>query len=134
MARGVLDERAQVLSAGFLRKVRTKSFRNRNWWRLSLAERALFKSAIRLAELRGYVANRRLTEALGCLVDQLLETASDRIVELGYERAQQMARNFTERGLSTWLAILMSNISNTDYIFCLGLGCINLSAAGVSPL
>jgi len=105
--------------------------RNGNWWRLSLAQRALYRSAITLAALRGRIVGRRLIEAVEGLISRLSETPAVRIMRLGCLRAEQMMQRFTEKGLIVWSTMLKGNLSNPDYIFCLGLDCINLRGAGV---
>jgi len=127
-----LDADARYVSAGLLRRIRTKSFRNGNWWRLSQAERALYKSAIGLAALRGYVANLKLVKLLRELAARLLETPSIKILRLGYARAEQMIQNFNKNGLEALTSILLNNLSNWDYIFCMGLVCLNMRDAGVA--
>jgi len=119
------------LSGGFLRQVRVRSMRNGNWWRLSPTERAFYKSAISLAALRGQVVGRKLVKALERLLSRLSETPAGRIMKLGCARAEQMMQNFAEKGLTLWSTMLKSNLSNEDYIFCLGLDCINMIGAGV---
>jgi len=52
-------------------------------------------------------------------------------MRLGCVRAEQMMQSFVEKGLTVWSTMLKSNLSNADYIFCLGLDCINMEAAGV---
>ena len=131
MSNEALDLGTAFLSAGYLRRVRTKSFRNHNWWRLSPVERAFYKSAMHLAELRNYVANRQLVEALRDLMTVLLETPSAKVMKLGIERAERMLLNLSRKGLTIWTSSLLGNIANADFIFCLGLGCINMIHAGV---
>jgi hypothetical protein len=127
----VLDIPERIISAGFLRRVRTKSFRNRNWWHLSQVERAFYKAAIGLAELRGYVANQGLVNALKQLIEILLETPAMQVMSLGFARAEQMIRNLSGKDKAVWVSILLRNLANSDFIFCLGLGCINARNAGV---
>ena len=131
MSSNALANETRALSAGFLRQVRTRSMRNGNWWRLSLAQRALYRSAITLAALRGRIVGRRLIEAVEGLISRLSETPAVRIMRLGCLRAEQMMQRFTEKGLIVWSTMLKGNLSNPDYIFCLGLDCINLRGAGV---
>jgi len=120
-----------VLTSGYLRRVRTKSFRNRNWWHLSPTERAFYKSAMHLAELRNYVANRQLVKALRSLITRLLETPSAKVMKLGIKRAEQMILDFSAKGLTIWSTLLLRNMGSADFLFCLGLDCINMSFAGV---
>ena len=126
-----LDANARYVSAGVLRNIRIKSFRNGNWWCLSRVERALYKSAISLASLRGYLTNRELVESLRKLAAKLLETPSVRIMRLGCARAEQMIRNVNKSGLTALGSIMLRNLSNADYIFCLGLDCLNMLDAGM---
>ena len=119
------------LTAGYLRSIRTKSLRNGNWWRLSHLERALFKSTIGLASLRGLICNHRLLKALTELIRRLLETPSDKIIKLGYARAEQLIMNLTEKGMTTWVSLVAGNLSNRDFVFCLGLCWMNAATAGV---
>lgn len=120
------------LSAGFLKYVKTKSFRNGNWWHLSHLERAFYRSTIALASLRGFVSNRKLVEALKELIGRLLATPSDRIMRAGCARAEQLLRHLTETGMTTWVSLVTRNLSNSDFIFCLGLDCLNARNAGVT--
>ena len=131
MAGVVFDIPERIVSAGFLRRVRTKSFRNCNWWHLSQAERAFYRAAIGLAELRGHVANEGLVNALKQLIEILLETPAMKVMSLGFARAEQMIRNLSGKDKAVWVSILLRNLANSDFIFCLGLGCINARNAGV---
>lgn len=81
--------------------------------------------------MRGCVVGRRLIEALEGLMSRLSETPAVRIMRLGCIRAEQMMQSFIEKGLIVWSTMLKSNLSNADYIFCLGLDCVNIRGAGV---
>ena len=128
--RGESDQ-ARTLSIESLRGTRIRSMRNGNWWRLSPTERALYKSAMSLAILRGHIVGRKLVEVLVDLMHRLSETPAVRVMRIGCARAEQMINNFTRKGLTVWAAYLRNNMSNSDFIFCLGLDCINMRAAGV---
>jgi len=131
MDRSVPVGECRDLSAGYLKYVKTKSFRNGNWWHLSHLERAFYKSTIGLASLRGFVSNRKLVEALKELIARLLETPSARMMKLGWSRAEQLIKNLHSNGLTAWTAIVIGNLANPDFIFCLGLDCLNMRGAGV---
>jgi hypothetical protein len=72
-----------------------------------------------------------LVEAVRELMARLLETPSARMMKLGWSRAEQLIKNLHSNGLTAWTAIVVGNLANPDFIFCLGLDWLNMRGAGV---
>jgi len=63
--------------------IRTKSYRNGNWRKLSFEEKVMYKAALALAKFRGKVVNLNLVQRIKSIVEKLLESPKVKLIRLG---------------------------------------------------
>ncbi|MBO3801980.1 MAG: hypothetical protein QW342_07025 [Thermoproteota archaeon] len=66
-----------------LLEIRKKSYRNGNWKKLSLEEKAMYKAALALAKLRGRIVNFNLVQRVKEIVEELLESPRVKLMRFG---------------------------------------------------
>jgi len=99
-----------------------RGFRNGNWRRLPLVDRALFRCALWVAKVRGRIVSLKLLVRVLGVVLRLLYTARMRIWTAGKVRAEELMRRFEDRGLFQWAPQVRGWLMDKEYVFHLGLG------------
>ena len=108
------------MSYGELRATLEKSYRNGNWRRLGFFERALYRAGLDLARLRGRIVNKRLLSLLRGIMGKMLRKFSDKALELGRMRAEELKRIFRRNGVFSWCPLVRRLLEEKDYILWLG--------------
>lgn len=98
-----------------------RGFRNGNWRRLPLVDRALFRCALWVAKVRGRIVSLKLLVRVLGVVLRLLDTPRMRIWRAGRERAEELIRRFEDRGLFQWAPQVRNWLTDRGYVFQLGL-------------
>ncbi len=124
-ARGLAQDFAlragDSLSLSWLDSVWRSAHRNRNWGRLDIAEKAMFKCALWVAKVRGKISNMRLMVHVLRIALKLLETRRNRILNAGRRRAVQMFVEYTKPGgVFSWAPCVRQWLSHPRYVRYLG--------------
>ena len=115
------DGRLDVGYSGLL-ALRKKSLRNRNWFRLSVEDRGLFRCAMWVARVQGSIVNLKLLVRVLGIVLRMLENASTCIWRIGKTRAEELERAFKEKGLFDWAPQMTDWLRDKHYVIYLGVG------------
>ena len=104
-----------------LSTLQRRGLRNGNWFRLSLAERALFRCAMWVAKIRGTIENFRLLVMVARIALKLLATLRSRISKAGIARAGELFRTYEENGVFEWAPEMRSWLKDPKAISYLGI-------------
>jgi hypothetical protein len=98
-----------------------KGFRNGNWRRLSLLDKAYFRVSICYAKARGKIVNSRVVDNLKSIMEKLTLTFYKKVFIGGLEKSQQLLLKFEEKGVFNWALEFKGWLKDPKYIFWLGL-------------
>ena len=98
-----------------------KGFRNDNWRRLSLFDKAYFRVSICYAKARGKIVNSRVLANLRSIIEKLILTFGKRVFMTGLEKSRELLLNFEEKEVFSWAPELRGWLKDPKYIFWLGL-------------
>jgi len=107
---------------------RCRAFRNGNWCKLELPERALFNATMALARIRGRIINRSLVDRIAGIVFRMLETISSTLLRRGIKKAAWLEGLYSRNGVFAWLPKMRSLLQDPGYLTWLGLSTINFEA------
>jgi hypothetical protein len=96
-------------------------FRNGNWRKLSLVDRGLFRCALWVSRVHGGIESLKLLVRVLGIALKLLEKSQVHIWKMGKARAEELMRQFENRGVFGWAPQIRGWLVETSYIFCLGL-------------
>ena len=102
--------------------IKRKGLRNRNWLRLSIEDRGLFRCAMWVARVHGSIVNLKLLVRVLGIVLRMLENASMCIWRIGKTRAEALERAFREKGLFDWAPLMTDWLRDKHYVIYLGVG------------
>lgn len=114
-----------------LARIRLKAYRNGNWRRLTVVERALFKAGVELAKLRGVVVNPSLTNRLKLIALKLLQTTATKILQLGRDYASRLLELYNRNGVAKWFPHIRSLLRDPDYLLWLGVKQTAMRSIGI---
>jgi len=97
-----------------------KGLRNRNWRRLNLLDKALYRAAVWYAKHNGSIVNGMLVKRLLELVEELKETKGVRIFKRGLEKATAMLKRGENNSVFMRAPRLKEWLKDPNYIFWLG--------------
>ncbi|MEM1558549.1 MAG: hypothetical protein QXR44_03350 [Thermoproteota archaeon] len=103
-----------------LASIRLKAYRNGNWRRLTLVEKALFKASIELAKLRGVLVNPALLKKLRNIVLKLLQASTVRLLQLGMDYANYLIKIYDRNGVAGWFPKIRNLLKDPEYLLWLG--------------
>lgn len=112
-------------SYGELRAARRRAFRNGNWRKIELPEKALFNATMALAKMRSRIINRSLVDRIGGIVSRMLETVSSTLLRKGREKAAWLRELYSRNGVFAWLPQMRSLLQDPGYLTWLGLSTIS---------
>ncbi|MBO3839669.1 MAG: hypothetical protein QXN75_02070 [Thermoproteota archaeon] len=121
-----LDMGVQPFYYKDLAKVRFKAFRNGNWRRLKVVEKAFFNASLCLAKLRGKIINPSLIKAVKTIVLKLLQVPANMIMQLAKKRASLLYRLYENNGVFKWAPHIKKWLKEPQYLFWLGVSQVNL--------
>ncbi|MGC8578361.1 MAG: hypothetical protein ACP5M7_10270 [Thermoproteota archaeon] len=111
--------------------IRTKSYRNGNWRKLSFEERVMYKAALALAKLRGKIVNFNLVQRVKSIVEKLLESPKVKLVNLGRKVLVEKLKIYMKSkqfNLAKTLFILRNDV---NFLMYLGVNAISFESIGV---
>jgi hypothetical protein len=121
-----LDIGEQPFSYEDLVKVRLKAFRNGNWRRLKVVEKAFFNASLCLAKLRGRIINPSLIKAVKTIISKLLQVPKNMIMQLAKKHASLLYRLYENNGIFKWAPQIKKWFKEPQYLFWLGVSQVNL--------
>jgi len=122
---GVDVENCKAFSYHELRRLKTKAFRNGNWWRLERIEKGLFNATLALAKIRNRIINPSLVEQIRMVAMRMLETITNLWLKKGREKAKQLEDLYSRNGVFDWLPKMKDVLRDRDYLVWLGLSTMN---------
>jgi hypothetical protein len=100
--------------------------RNRNWGRLNISERGLFRCALWVAKARGTISNMRLMVQTFRVAVKLLETTRNRILKTARIRASRVCVEYEKSGgVFSWAPLMREWLNDPGYLWYLGIMEIN---------
>ncbi|MEM2941569.1 MAG: hypothetical protein QW304_08500 [Thermoproteota archaeon] len=121
----------QKFSHQDLVKIRLKAYRNGNWRRLTMVERALFKASIELAKLRGTIVSPSLISRLKTIALKLLQTTATKILQLGKNYANRLHELYSRNRVVKWFPRIRSLLRDPDYLLWLGVKQTAMRSIGI---
>ena len=106
---------------------RRRGLRNGNWGRLNVADKALFRCAFWVAEVRGKISSTRLMVQVLKVALKLVEGVRTAIMKVGRRRTGQMFETYEKPpGVFGWAPQVRDWLNDSTFIRYLG-------ALGVNP-
>lgn len=124
-------EKTLSLSYQDLMGIKLKAQRNGNWRRLAEVERALYKASTELAKLRGKIVSPSLIETLRTIISKLLQTAANRAIQFGRERAKRLLELYSRNGVLKWLPAICNMLDDPNYLLWLGVTEMTMRSIGI---
>ena len=113
-----------------LRAVLEKAYRNGNWRKLSLIERALYRGVMQLARLRGKIVNPSLVDRIKQIISKLVQTPVARILQLAREQVFRILELYSRNGVFKWALSVKQWLKDPEYLFWLGAKQLILKSLG----
>jgi len=110
----------RVLGYAELLSLLRRGFRNGNWRRLRLDDKAMFSAAVWYAKVKGRIINPRVLAQLLSVIERLKATVRTHILRSGRDKAEEMLNQYKNRGILEWLPRLKAWLNDLNYIFWLG--------------
>jgi hypothetical protein len=103
-----------------------KGLRSRNWARLDIAEKALFRCALWIAKVRGEISNTKLIVQIARITLKLVEGVRSAILKAGKRRTTVMFETYAKPfGVFSWASQVREWLNDTKYIWYLGVLGVN---------
>ncbi len=119
--RELFSRKKPFLTFGMLSTLRLTSIRMGDWVKLSSTEKALFRCALWIAQVRKRIVNDRLVAQVFAIAWHLLEIVQNRITVAGVSRARIMLETYSKpRGVFDWAPQVKEWLCDATYIFYLG--------------
>ena len=98
-----------------------KGFRNDNWRRLGLLDKAYFRVSICYAKARGKIVNSRVVDNLKSIIEKLIPNFSKQVMRAGFRKVKELIIIFKENMIFEWAPETIEWLQDHKYIFWLGL-------------
>jgi hypothetical protein len=104
-----------------------KGLRNRNWARLDITEKALFRCGLWIARVRGEISNTKLMVQILRIALKLAEGVRSSIMKMGERRTAAIYAKYTRPlGVFSWAPEVREWLRDIRYVWYLGVLGVNL--------
>lgn len=121
----LLVRSGDALTYPLLVAFKRRGLRNRNWARLNITEKALFKCGLWITRVRGEINNTKLMVQILRITLKLAENVRSKILKVGRKRVLLMSKICQETGVFKWAPQVKRWLVDDNYIRYLGVLAVN---------
>ena len=111
---------AYILSYDRLLSYLYGGFRNGNWRRLSVDDKAMYRAGLEFAKVNREVRNPMIVARLLAIVEKIKARVKTMLLKVGLDKTEEMFSEYAKRGIFSWCPQLKAWLRSQAYIVWLG--------------